>query len=67
MTDVLDDPRGKTCDTILDHDYAINMVARYVKFTAITFHGEQSLLSYFNIDYDISTTLEEEDIFCPGL
>ncbi len=67
MNAVLDDPRGKSCAQLLNHEYVINIVARYVKFTALTFYGDQSVLGYFNVDYDMSTTLEEGDVFCPGI
>ena len=66
VTNILDDPRPKTCETLSKHEYNIGKVARYVRFQAKSIYGMHSALGYFNIDYDSSITQPDDDFVCPG-
>ena len=51
---------------LTDHEYIIGKVARYIRFMAISMYGEHSALGYFNIDYDLSVSEEQNTYICAG-
>lgn len=64
--DTFADPSGKSCEELLDFEYNIGKIARFVRFMALTFYGSSSFLGYFNIDYDTSIIEAKEKYICPG-
>ncbi len=66
-SDTLPSAINVACENIPIQNYVINKVGRYVKFTAVNFHGSGSTLQYLHVNTDYPNgIMSENDYICPS-